>query len=158
VIVAVVAVRVMKMAGNAIIHVVAVRNRLVAAAGAVHVSRLVTTAAVVGGAAVGVFARYLHHVLVDVVLVWVVEVAIMQIIYVPAVADGGMSAAGTMPVGMVGVGLGRASRHRFISFPCPKPRTPWRGSRPRGRRRCGPMAARARRQAHRRRALLGAAA
>jgi hypothetical protein len=56
VIVAVVAMRVMKMAGDVIIHVVAMRHRLVAAAGAVYVARLVTTAAMVGGALVGVLA------------------------------------------------------------------------------------------------------
>ena len=73
-----------------------------------------------GGAAVRVFARYLHHMLVDVIVVRVVEVAIMQIVDVAAVADGGMSAARTMPMRMVGVGLGGASRHQFVSFPCPK--------------------------------------
>ena len=55
-IVAVAAVRMVKMAGDAIIHVVAVRHRLVAAAEAVHMARLVPTAAMVGGAAVGVLA------------------------------------------------------------------------------------------------------
>ena len=56
VVVAVVAVRVVKMAGNAIIHVVAMRHHLMAAAGAVHMARLMPTAAVVGGAAVGILA------------------------------------------------------------------------------------------------------
>jgi hypothetical protein len=54
VIVAVVAMRVMKMAGDVIIDVVAVRDRLVPAAWAVHMTRRMTTAAMVGGAAVGV--------------------------------------------------------------------------------------------------------
>jgi len=56
VVVAVIAVRVVKMAGNAIIHVVAMRHRLVAAAGAMHMARLMPAAAVVGGAAVGILA------------------------------------------------------------------------------------------------------
>jgi hypothetical protein len=55
-------------------------------------------------------------VLVDVVVVRVVEVAIMQIVYVAAMTDGGMSAARPMLMRMVGVSLGGASRHRFISF------------------------------------------
>ena len=55
-IVAVVAVRVMKMPGDAVIHVVPVRYRLVPAAGAVHVARVMPTAAMVGGTALGVFA------------------------------------------------------------------------------------------------------
>jgi hypothetical protein len=56
VIVAVVAVRVVKMAGDAIIHVVAMRDRIVATAGAVHMARLMTAAAMIGGAALGVLA------------------------------------------------------------------------------------------------------
>jgi hypothetical protein len=56
VIVAMVAVPMMKMAGDVIIHVVAMRDRIVAAAGAVHMARLMATAAVVGGAAIGVLA------------------------------------------------------------------------------------------------------
>jgi hypothetical protein len=53
-IVAMVAMRVMEMAGDVIIHVVAVRDRLVATAETVHMARLMTPAAMVGGAAVGV--------------------------------------------------------------------------------------------------------
>jgi hypothetical protein len=56
VVVAVIAVRAVKMTGDVIIHVVAVRHRLVAAAGAVHMARVMPTAAVVGCAAVGVLA------------------------------------------------------------------------------------------------------
>jgi hypothetical protein len=51
-----VAVRVMKMAGDVIIHVVAMRDRIVAAAGTVRMARLMAAAAVVGGAAIGVLA------------------------------------------------------------------------------------------------------
>ena len=50
-----IAVRAVKMTGDVIIHVVAVRHRLVAAAGAVHMARVMPTAAVVG-CAVGVLA------------------------------------------------------------------------------------------------------
>ena len=53
-VVAVIAVRMMKVVADAIVHVIAVRNRLVSAAGAVNVTRLVATAAVIGGALVGV--------------------------------------------------------------------------------------------------------
>ena len=56
VVVAVVAVRMVKMASDAIIHVVAVRHRLVAAAGAVHMDRVMPAAAMVGSAAVGILA------------------------------------------------------------------------------------------------------
>jgi hypothetical protein len=56
VVVAVVAVRVVKMAGYPIVHMIAVRHRFVATSGAVDVARLVRTAAVVRGAVVGVLA------------------------------------------------------------------------------------------------------
>ena len=56
VVVAVVAVRVVKMAGYPIVHMIAVRDRFVATSGPVDVARFVPTAAVVGGAAVGVLA------------------------------------------------------------------------------------------------------
>jgi hypothetical protein len=55
-VVAVIAVRVVKMAGDPIIHMVAVRHRIVATSGPVDMTRVVPTAAMVGGAAVGVLA------------------------------------------------------------------------------------------------------
>jgi hypothetical protein len=73
VIVAVVAVRVVKMASDAIIHVVAVRHRLVAAAGPVYMACRVPTAAMVRSAAGRVLARHLDHMLVDMIFVRVVE-------------------------------------------------------------------------------------
>jgi hypothetical protein len=54
VVVAVVAMRVVKVAGDAIIRVAAVRHRFVAAAGAVHMARVMPTATMVGSAAVGI--------------------------------------------------------------------------------------------------------
>jgi hypothetical protein len=56
VVVAVVAVRVMQVAADVIVHVVAVGHRLVAAAGAVDVARLMAAATMVGRAHVGVLA------------------------------------------------------------------------------------------------------
>jgi hypothetical protein len=96
VVVAVVAVRVVKVAGDAIIHVVAVRHRLMAATGTVHMARLVPTATMVGSAAVGVRARHFDHMLVDMIFVRVVEVTVVQIVYVATVAHGGVSAARAM--------------------------------------------------------------
>jgi hypothetical protein len=77
VIVAVIAVRVVKMARDAIIHMVAVRHRLVAAARTVHMACVMPTATMVGSAGLGVLARYLDHVLVDMTFVWVVKVTIV---------------------------------------------------------------------------------
>jgi hypothetical protein len=120
VIVTVVAVRMMKMAADAVVRVIAVRHRLMATAGAVDVARVMTAAAVVGSAAVGVLARYLDRVLVDMIFVRMVKVTIVQIVYVATVAHGRVSAARSMLVSVVGVGWGRASRHGIVSFPCSK--------------------------------------
>jgi hypothetical protein len=120
VVVAVVAVRVVKMAGDAIIHVVAVRHRVMAAAGAVHMARLMPAAAVIGGAPVGVLARYLDHVLIDMIFVRVMEMAVVQIVDMATMAHGRMSAIRLMLMRVVGMGWCRASRHGIVSFPCPK--------------------------------------
>ena len=119
-IVTVVAVRMMKMAADAVVRVIAVRHRLMATAGAVDVARVMPTAAVVGSAAVGVLARYLDRVLVDMIFVRMMKVTIVQIVYVATVAHGRVSAARPMLVSVVGVGWGRASRHGIVSFPCSK--------------------------------------
>ena len=92
-VVAVLAMRVMQVVANAVIDVIAVRNRFVAAAGAVDMTRLMAAAAVVGGAPVGVVRGHVDHVLVDMIAMRVMQVAIVQIIGVAAVAYGGMAAA-----------------------------------------------------------------
>ena len=51
-----IAMRMMQVVGDAVVEVIAVRHRLVATSGPVDVARFVPTAAVVGGAAVGVLA------------------------------------------------------------------------------------------------------
>jgi hypothetical protein len=58
--------------------------------------------------------------LVDMIFVRMVEMTIVQIVYVATVAHGGVSAAGPMLMSMVGMGRGRASRHGILSFPCPR--------------------------------------
>jgi hypothetical protein len=57
--------------------------------------------------------------LVDVTFVRVVEVTVVQIVYVATVAHGGVSAARPMLMSMIRMGRGRASRHEIVSFPCP---------------------------------------
>jgi hypothetical protein len=72
-----VTVRMMKVAADTVVDVIAVRNRLMAAAGAVDMARLMTAAAMVRGAAVRVLAGDFDHVLVDMTLMRVVEVTIV---------------------------------------------------------------------------------
>ena len=54
------------------------------------------------------------------IFVRVVKVTIMQIVDVATMAHGGMSAARSMLMSMIGMGRGRASRHGVVSFPCPR--------------------------------------
>ena len=58
--------------------------------------------------------------LVDMIFVRVVEVTIVQIVYVATVAHGRVSTARPMLMSVVGMGWGRASRHGIVSFPCPR--------------------------------------
>jgi hypothetical protein len=120
VIVAVVAVRVVQMAGDAIIHMIAVRHRLVTTAGPVRMPRLMPAATMVRGAALGVLARYLDHMFVDMIFVGMVQVTVVQIVDVAAVAHCGMSAAWPVPMSVIAVGRAGASRHGILSFSCPK--------------------------------------
>ncbi len=120
VVVAVVAMRVMKMTSDAIIDMVTMRHRLVAAARAMNMTRLMPAATMVGGANFGVLAGYLNHVLVDMIAMRMVEVPVMQIVDVAAVAHGRMSASRPVLVSMVGMGWGRASRHERVPFLCPR--------------------------------------
>ena len=113
-----IAVRVMKVAADVIIDVIAVRNRLVA--GAVDMARVMTAAAMVGGAVVGVGAGDLDHVLVDVTLMGgVVQVTVVQIVGVVAVAHGEVPAARPVLVSVVRVVWCRTGGHLLSAYPCP---------------------------------------
>jgi hypothetical protein len=120
VVVAVIAVRVMQVIADAIVDVIAMRNRLVTAAGAVDMTRFVAAAAVVCGAPVGVVAGHLDHVLVDMIAMRVVQVTIVQIVGVAAMAHRGVPAVRAVLMGMIGMVWGRASRHRLSSFISPE--------------------------------------
>ena len=102
-VVAVVRVRVMEMAVYEVVDVVAMRNWLMSAVGAVDVSGLVALARMVGSAVRGVLDVDVEHMLVDVVAVRVMEMALVQVVDMIAVRDRGVSAAGPVLVGMIGV-------------------------------------------------------
>jgi len=103
VVVAVVAVRVMQMAVDKVVDVVAVRHRLVAATRTVAMVGVMTAAAMVGRAAVRVALAHGDDMLVDVVLVRMMQVAVMEIVDVAIVAHGEMAAPGTVLMRMVGM-------------------------------------------------------
>ena len=97
-IVAVTTVRMMQVAGDAIIHMIAMRHRLMTTAGTMHMVRRMAAAAVIGGAAVRVLARYLDPVLVDMTLMRVMQMTVDQIIRVVAMRHGLMAASRSMRV------------------------------------------------------------
>jgi hypothetical protein len=97
-------VRVVQVAVDQVIDVVAMRHCLVATAGAVNVVGSMAGA----GVARRTYRRIRRiagdHMLVDVVAMDVVQVAIMQVVDVVIVLDRRVAAAGPMDVGMVGMG------------------------------------------------------
>ena len=111
VVVAVVAMRMMQVPVDQIVDVVAVRHCLVSASGPVLMPRLMTFAAVLRRAALGVLGRDLDHVLVDMVRVRVMQMPVVQIVDMIAVAHGGVAAARPVLVRMVGVVWLFARRH-----------------------------------------------
>ena len=97
-VVAVVAVRVVQVAVDQIVHVIAVRHGFVPASGAMLVACLVGTAPVIGGAVSRVRTADRQLVLIHVVRVGMMEMAIVQVVGMAVVADGQVTAA--FPVDM----------------------------------------------------------
>lgn len=103
VIVTVVAVRVMQVAVDQIIDVVAVRHRFMPATRSVHVASFVPGTTMVRCAAVGITLRYFNHMLIDMVAMRMMQMTVVKVINVVTVAKGRMPATGTMLVGVIGV-------------------------------------------------------
>src|SRR5438477_12629027 len=108
-----------EMLGDAVVDVVAVRDCLVAAIGAVDMAGRMPAAAVIRGAPVGVVAGDINHVLVHMVVMRMVQVTIVQIIGVSGVSHGRVAATCSVLVSMVGMVRCGAGRHGVSSFPCP---------------------------------------
>lgn len=95
----------MKMPADEVVHMVAVRNPLVAAVGTVHVFAAMTLAIVLGGAAVRIHPAHFNDMLVDVLAMYMVQMAVMEIIRMAVVHDRLMPAFRTVHVVMRGVFL-----------------------------------------------------
>jgi hypothetical protein len=106
-----VAVRVMQVAVDEIINVVAMRYGLVPATGAMLVPGLMSLAPVLRRAAVRVLAGHLDHMLVDVIAMHVMQMSIVEIIDVVAVPDCGVAASRPVLMRVIGVVWLRARRH-----------------------------------------------
>ena len=103
VIVAMAAVRVVQMAIDEIVYMVAMRNRLMAAVCAVDMIRSMAAALVVRSAAVRICGGDFDSVLIDMVAVNMVKMAVVQIIDMPGVVDGDMAAIAAVLVAVVGM-------------------------------------------------------
>jgi hypothetical protein len=106
----------MQVAVDQIVDVVAVRHRLVPAPGSMHVARLVTGAAVLRRAAVRIARRDLDHVLVSMIAMRMVQVTIVKIVDVIAVANGRMAAIGAVLMRVIGVFRICASGHGWPPY------------------------------------------
>ena len=100
-VVAVVAVLVVQAAVDDVVHMVAVRHGFVAAAFAVNMA----CAGIDRMAAVRIGGVYFEAVLVVMAFVGVVQVAVVQVVDMVAVLDGGVAAACAVNMGMVGMGM-----------------------------------------------------
>ena len=95
----------MQVAADAIIDMVAMRYRLMAAAEPMHVIRGMAAATVIDRAALRVIARHVNHVLVDMILMRVMQMSVVQIVDMAGVVHGRMAASRPVPMRVVGMGL-----------------------------------------------------
>ncbi|WP_035883922.1 hypothetical protein [Cupriavidus metallidurans] len=111
VIVAMVAVWMVKMTIDQIVNVIAVWHRFVPASGAVNMPGLMPPTVVVRRASVGILRTHFKSVLVDMARMWMVQMAVMQKIDVPVVPDCRMATVHAVPVMMMGMVRQVASAH-----------------------------------------------
>jgi hypothetical protein len=115
-IIAMVAMRMMQVAINQIVHMVPMRHRLVAASGPMHVTRAVTGAAMLRSALAGIGRGDLDDMFIDVVAMDMMEMPVMQIVNMAVMMDGRMTAIRAVNMRMIGMlGVG-ACRHGMT--PC----------------------------------------
>ena len=100
-VVAVIAIGKMQMAVDEIVNVIAMRDRLVAAVGAMDMGSIVAAAVMALGAAGGVRLAYFHHMLIDMAFMRAMQVAVVEVVDVVVMLDCGMTAVGAMLVRMV---------------------------------------------------------
>jgi hypothetical protein len=97
-IIAMVAVRVMKMPFDQVVHVIPMRHSFMPASRSMHVALVVRAAAVVGCAPVGVRLRYFNLMFIDVITAHMVQMSVMQVINVASVPDGRVTTIGSVNV------------------------------------------------------------
>jgi hypothetical protein len=103
VIITVVAVGMVQVTVDEIVHMVAMRDRFVTAARSMNVSSIMSGAAMVGRATIRILVAHFNPMFVHMIGVRMVKMAIVEIIHVVAVPDRKMAAAGSMRVVVVGM-------------------------------------------------------
>ncbi|HEX9490903.1 MAG TPA: hypothetical protein VF930_11490 [Stellaceae bacterium] len=101
------------MITDEIIDIITMRHGLVTAGWTMLVRRIVTSAAVLRRAALGIFRAYPDDVLVDMVAMRMMQMLIMQVVDVTVMADGGVTASVTVPMRVLGVSRMGAGRHEW---------------------------------------------
>jgi hypothetical protein len=114
-VVTVVAVWVMQMSIHQIINMVAMRHRRVSATRAVNVIRRVCCTLMCGCASIRIFGAHFNHVFIHMVTMHMVQVAVMQIIYVIVMLDSDMATVFSVLVRVIGVLMTRFG-HGTSSF------------------------------------------
>lgn len=104
---------VVEMTVHEVVDVVAVRDGFMAAAGAVDMVGGVCGAGVTGGAGGRILIGHIEGVLVVVAFVRVVEMAVVQVVHMVAMKDGGVAATGAVLMGMIGMNV---MSHNFFAF------------------------------------------
>lgn len=102
-VITVIAVRVMKMAINEIVDVIAVRHGLVTTARTMDMPGFMAGTTVFRRATVRVLFTHFNHMLIDMILMRMMKVTVMQIIDMVPMANSGMTAARTVFMCVVGV-------------------------------------------------------
>ena len=110
-IITVVAVGMVQMTVDKIIHMVAMRNCFVTAARPMNVSSIMSGAAMVGRATIRIPVTHFNPMLVDMIGMRMMKMAVVEIIHVVAMPDGNVAAAGSVRVIVVGVMRKIASGH-----------------------------------------------
>ena len=111
-IITMIAVRMVQVTVNKIINVIPMRHRLMSALRAMHMPRRVTAAA--GRALIGIFRTHLDGMFIHMLAVWMMEMAIMQIVDVITVANGRVATAGAMLMVVVRMVREIATAHRLL--------------------------------------------
>ncbi len=100
-VVAVVAVRMVQASIDEVVGVVAVRDWVMSTARPVNMTAVVTRGGV--GVICGVIGVNGENMLIDVALVRVVQMAVVEVVDVPVVLNGGVPAVWSVDVGVIGV-------------------------------------------------------